>query len=654
MLIVGQPGAGKSVAVRELAAYCVTSDHGPTPLVVRLSRLLEAGQDTRITLDSLAEAAALAVGEDRRQALCEALLEQIAAGEAIIFCDVLDECGTRAPAVAQHMHEILNALPTATGFVVSTRASGAGAAERLGLPTVSLMSPRDLKSTRDAVLEACANARASQAAGSDWLRSRRKWLEEAADEHPDLVSVPPLAVLLVLICADTPDVDLPKGRARLLHMAVQQSVERWEKNRGEDAPARPWARDLSAGMLLSGYIVLGRLLGADQPVPRAAAIESLTEHLRDLATWALAPAAATEVAEDILRFWDERVAVFVVNADKLLTSRSKVLAEIAVAMWTESCSDDDLATWVIDAVQYVEDEGALSLAVGLGPRVVDELIRVGRAGSVHAADTLGRFAVSGVVTLDEPRLGACLQLLAAAASAEGAEEPAPTRERRRPSKLPFDIKGRSEPGSWTLVRLTCRLQLPRSLRPQRDALIDVARHHYGLPERESLILTALAALSDAAADAESLDGSALSRVQEVIDLPVPPTGELVRLSRRRSTFVGGGTIRPGIGHVALGAVDYLDRLSDGSARQIFNISKRWVVRLASPGECSLARYAWADFQRSTTARTAGCPRQRSRRRPNRRAAGPQDSGYRAGRTAVFTRQLAHRRTDAPTHRARAA
>jgi hypothetical protein len=46
--------------------------------------------------------------------------------------------------------------------------------------------------------------------------------------------------------------------------------------------------------------------------------------LQDPTQWNMPPAQAREVGEQVLRFWDEHVAVFVINAAGELTSRSKV------------------------------------------------------------------------------------------------------------------------------------------------------------------------------------------------------------------------------------------------------------------------------------------------------------------------------------------
>jgi len=187
------------------------------------------------------------------------------------------------------------------------------AADRLGLPRADLQTPNDLTNTVESVLDACARTRADGPGRAAWLAARRRWIADARQQHPELLKVPLLAVLLALVCADTPEADLPKGRALVLHAAIEQSVDRWELRRAPDA-ARPWAHDLTPRMLLDGYVTLGRRLDFGAAPTRTEALAALADGLADSARWGLAPSAAKEVAADVLRFWDEHVAVFVVDA----------------------------------------------------------------------------------------------------------------------------------------------------------------------------------------------------------------------------------------------------------------------------------------------------------------------------------------------------
>ncbi|MGH3430534.1 MAG: hypothetical protein ACRDQZ_23705, partial [Mycobacteriales bacterium] len=152
MLIIGQPGAGKSVALREIAAHCVTHPHAPVPIRVSLPTLMRQ-QSERLTIDNIIDAAtADVVRNDQRAPLAEYLAEELANGRAIVLCDGLDECGSRARFVAQQLAGILSSVHPRTGFVLATRANAKVAAAHLTLPSVELAPPNGLDETVDTIL----------------------------------------------------------------------------------------------------------------------------------------------------------------------------------------------------------------------------------------------------------------------------------------------------------------------------------------------------------------------------------------------------------------------------------------------------------------------------------------------------------------------
>ena len=56
--------------------------------------------------------------------------------------------------------------------------------------------------------------------------------------------------------------------------------------------------------------------------------------------------------------------------------------------------------------------------------------------------------------------------------------------------------------------------------------------------------------------------------------PLPPDGELVQESRRRSAIVGGAPLAPGVAQVALEAVPHLSALPEGLGRWAFDVSMK--------------------------------------------------------------------------------
>jgi len=570
MLIVGQPGSGKSVALREIAAHCATHPHAPVPIHVALPRLMKQ-QPERLTIDGIIDGAtADLVSHDQRAPLAEYLAGELAAGRAIVLCDGLDECGGRAPWVAQQLANILGSLHPRAGFVLATRASAKVPATRLGLPRVELAPPDDLSQTVDSVLIACADTRVPETERDEWLATRRTWIRDAKEEHDQLLTVPLLAILLTLMCASASDAELPKGRATLLHGAVEQSVRRWEQSRGIVDPARPWSPALTTTILLDGFIVLGRILDGGATPVRADAIRALTEGFRDPSRWAMPPAQADELAEQVLRFWDEHVAVFVVNAADELTPRSKVFAEIATAMWARTCDQSQLTRWLTDALAYTDSDGAIALAAGLEPRTVEGILSIGESGQRDATLMAADLAIREIATLTSFQLERTLkQLTAGVVASRDGRQPDHRGPRNPPVWFPTLWDETRDPGPWPFVQAACQLALPTEYRHQRAELIAEAT----LDGRSETIAAALSALTDATTDNRPL-GENTAAVNAALALPVPAKGKMVRESRRRHAWVGGGHLAPGLAYVALAAASRLDELDPNSAEQAFNIAMR--------------------------------------------------------------------------------
>lgn len=571
-LLVGLPGAGKSVALRELAAHCVLHPFAPTPVQVHLGRLLQS-DPSRLTVEVLVQAAASEAVPGQHQApLTEHLLRAIANGSAVLLCDGLDECGSRANWMVHQLADILAELPKDVGFVLATRASAVSSAASLSLPRLNLQTPRNLDSTVRAVLSACAKARATEDTRPEWLRSRRAWLQEAEKHHKDLFAVPLLAILVTLMCADTTGADLPRSRARVLHAAVEQSVRRWELSREKPGAPSAWSTDLTPAQLFDGYVVLGRLLEAGATPTKSEAVIALRARLSDPSQWGLAPANATEIALEILRFWDEHVAVFVIDNNERLTSRSKVFTEIAAAMWTSSTSTDDFTTWLRDRVDYTDSDEVVALAAGLDSRVAVVLLNLSAEQSSATILLCGLVLRDGVALSEEgmSRLLAALNDHAVRAVAAGSP---PSRAPRDPPAWRKALDWRptaSVPPSWQFIELACELPLTIGLRGQRDDLVIAHK----LPPTYASIATAIRGLTDARIDRRALTPAARLAITDVMDLPMPAESRTIHRSRRQLEVVGGAPPLPGVAEVALRAVRHLDDLPQETASWAFEISMR--------------------------------------------------------------------------------
>jgi hypothetical protein len=570
LLLVGQPGTGKSVALREIAAHCALHPHGPLPLRIHLPALMQSNP-ARITVDLLIELATEnTVAVAQVQPLREYATREVAAGRAIFLFDSLDECGKRAAWMAQQLADVKDVLDPRVGFVVSTRASGEAAAARLQLARLELEPPSNLDTTIDSVLTICADTRIPEDHRSAWLDARRNWMREAKKHHEQMLAVPLLALLVALICAETPDTDLPRGRAALLHEAIKQAVERWERDR-DTVTGGAWAPDLTPAKLLDGFVVLGRLLEGSSRLHERDAHAALVTMLGDATQWSLAPAAAREVASDIVRFWDAHVAVFVVDGVGDLTSRSKVFAEIATAMWTLDAPADQVKHWLQEAVEFVDSDGAIALAADLNPTVVPALVVVGNS-QPQAATLLATLAKAGTVTLSLEQSASCLdQLITLVRNAKGGGAAVGRPRKTADEDGLRDLLSQTGPRTvWDVVALVCAMPLFGANIGRRTALVEAA----SLSEPASTIARALSGLTDAATHERSLTSEELAAVRAVLELPLPDDSKGVKRTRRGLSVWSGGALIPGVAAVAAAAVRHLDQLPHTAPHQIFQITMK--------------------------------------------------------------------------------
>lgn len=591
MLIIGQPGAGKSIALREIAAHCAAHPDGPIPVVIPLPKLL-ALHPGPLSVDLLIEVGVRhRVGEEHQQALVGAIEEALSCGEVLLLLDGLDECGHLASWVVTELVRIQTGLRPRTGLVMCTRASTQRAALRLGLPRVELTTPADLNQSVDEILVSCAAQRVAAEARSRWLEVRRAWMSEARDRHESLLNIPLLAALVALTCAETTDFDLPQGRAAVLHTAVVRSVKRWERIRQASENDRPWSADVSQAMLLRGFIELGRLLDGGSIPSRTDALLGLQRMLRDPERWALSPASAEEVADDVLRFWDEHVAVFVINPAGELTSRSKVFTDIATAMWTTDCSAPALGEWLAGTVKFTDSDDAIGLAAGLSLRLIDTLLDIGSAPTVEATVLVGELAVGDVVELSNQQTDTWLTQVRDRVRESAAGERMPLRQPKNPPLWMTRSSTEASRDAWPYVELACRLPIPASLRQRRGDVLAAIE----LSPAQEVVATALRLLTDAHSDNRRLDDPDVGVVVKALNLPLPSPEEPIRHSRHKIEIVSGEPLTPGLSQVALGAAERIGEFPPQIHQRIMKIAR---LSSLSEGAAILQHVRDADVETS--------------------------------------------------------
>lgn len=571
MLMVGQPGAGKSLTMRELAGWVALDEDAPVPVPVHLPELLPCHQDQAVTVDDLVALAATRGPELGRDLVEGALRRAVENGDALLLLDGLDECRDWAPWMVERLKTLVDEFHWSTAVVVATRGSMAVPAERIGLPRVDLQRPFNLDETIDAVLEQCANARVRDAVDRDvWLRARREWLAGAKSRQAGMLQVPQLALLVTLILGSSADLEVPRRRAELLHQAVRESVRRFERDRVGGTLTGAWAQDLTLEMLLDGFVVLGRLLEDRVPPPeRAEAVAALSDMLVDAERWGLSGARARELASQVLTFWDTHVTVFVIDEQDRLTSRSRVFTEVATAMWTTQCDGESLLLWASEAVRFHESEGVMALALGMNDGLVAMMLELGDT-LTEATLAVASACQEDGIDLTPAQLSTLLGQLGRHASDihRGVKE-RPERKTRDERDWVQKLIGsrRAYPDYWPLIESLCSLKLSPGQRMERDQALG----QVPLSERDVAAVAAWVALADAKADERDLEPSEVEVVTSVLSREVPRTTE---------PFKDGGILKfpdsrpldPGVSDVARRAIAFLGQLPDHLPEHLYKLS----------------------------------------------------------------------------------
>ena len=567
MLLVGLPGSGKSLALRQLAGAWAQDSLAPVPVHVSLGPVARrCSQPGSLTLSVLCAAAAQGAPTDQQQVLAVALEQLCLNGGAVLLLDGLDECRNRAR-IADDLLTVTGSVPPGTGVIVATRASGEQAAARLGFPAATLATPGNLDVVMRKLLEHAAQRRVQEHDRPAWLASRTSWLEEAGWDYREMNSVPLLATLLVLVAATrTAGDQLPASKARLLLQAVTDSVRTWEVKRAEGEERADWA---SARQLLEGYAVIGHRLAEAVEISASDAESAVSEMLAN--QWGLAPGAAAEATENILWFWDEHVGVFVKTENGVLTARSRVFCEIASAMWVAALPETRIAQWVAHALHDPERSESLELAAGLEPKVIAALLAQDDLGARQAAALVAATAVGNGMALpallltdlmDSLKQGA-LQEAISARKSDGPAAASPGRRRRE------------ETEEWACARELAKLRLPAALLERRRSLVASLR----LTSEQRIMATALCALSEADSSGSPLTGPGEQAVRQALGIPLPRKGRVKQTPDGVLELESGPSPLSGHAEVAIGAADNLLDLDHNTAKRIHQIGNKSYFRV---------------------------------------------------------------------------
>jgi hypothetical protein len=375
ILLVGQPGAGKTVALQQVAAHFAAVAHAPVPVLISLKQLAKMLPRERSAPLQIHEVVASATpGHDG--VLRDALLVRIQEGHAILLLDALDEAHEARDRVVAALGQLLADLPSELDVLLSSRYSAADAATSLGLAYYELETPNDFENTIDALLQHLTPGR--EAGKQDaWLRRRRDYIKQSRDEEAALWSLPLLATLAVLLLSDRGPDQMPATRATLLHEVIRDSVHRWARHR-DDANLPGLDAGTAVGVLVDVFADIASVVAVDGDW--AAAVDAVQTRL--IHRWGLAAGQAQAAAQGAVEHWDATAGVFI-SAERQgqLSARTRLFTEIGDAL-LHTRQDADTGRWVADACDDRDRFETLRLAAGLSPGAAAALadIAVERGG----------------------------------------------------------------------------------------------------------------------------------------------------------------------------------------------------------------------------------------------------------------------------------
>lgn len=552
LLLLGLPGSGKSAAIAQLGARWAKDPSMPLPVVVRLSDLAERCQSSAdVSLSLLCELAAARAPQSERRDLVDIMHGAIERGDAILLLDGLDECLDRRGVVAQGLKTVLMHLHPETGVLLTSRHSASSAAMRLPLDVAQLSTPSNLTQVLDQLLRNVAKTRIAESKQEAWVADRSHRVRQIREEYKDLGSVPLLAVLITLVAADNDLTALPRTTAGILKSAIRQTISRWEQRR-QELPAGFAVRPTES-QLMVGFAATGSLLSEHASVTENEVRAAITEAM--VARWQLPRDPAEEIAGAIQWFWDERVGVFVSDRIGNVNARSRVFAEVGVALQCPSLSYAALGEWVAKSVEDPEQHTALLLAAEIDARVIQVLLTPDSDSDSRALLTAR--ALHNGAEFDDDQMATLLDWIHNLA--RKVVDQAAINQSKNVSLV------------WSWAWEIANLPLSPALEARRN------EHLADLPLTAEQLKVSRGVSAIKAADfaCRHLTKNEIGLVMDLLSVPVPAEGEpLKQVSRRRFALSTRAGLLEGLGQAVVNAAERLPELPNSAGKRIKDFSER--------------------------------------------------------------------------------
>lgn len=376
-LLIGLPGAGKSVALRATAGEYAERPDWPLPLVVPLDRLTRLSQMMSFD-DALLDAAFEMEPLEERSQLRVAAIAALREGSAALFLDALDETRSQRHAIVRAIAEKVTQFDPAVEILLSTRHAAYADAHTLGFPELYVQPPDHPEHAVRPILEAVRHQRHPGSALDDgWVTERVDWVTTRLSTDAGLRETPLIVVLLTMLTAEHDLEDLPGDRAHVLARVLDDVVTRWDAGvrlRGDQPQLGSLVGPDALNAARMAFHLIGHQLFEETDPRREDVVAQLAQALID--PFGVALARASGIAEDATGLWDE-VGVFVISGSTgRLQPRLRMFAELAEATQVASSAPELQRAWTAASTPDPDAREAVLLAAGLNLIVADELISV--------------------------------------------------------------------------------------------------------------------------------------------------------------------------------------------------------------------------------------------------------------------------------------
>jgi hypothetical protein len=390
MLLVGPAGAGKSEALRQLAAFAADPlaarrgdveledewrdlrSWAPLPILVPLTRLLpsavEPDRPIVLTLSRMAAAAAEHLSGNRSELAAQLIEQEIRSSPTLLLLDGLDECRSRIPEMVACLKDFFQTLPSECTVVLSSRPHAVVDTKALGLQVFHLQPAAKLDQAIRAILTALAECRSSQQQDT-WLEQREAWLRWQASNHRELFDLPLMSLLGAVVAGTTRELaNLPDGRATLVEAVLNRFVEAWEARRHPDGLIGAQLDHSSAiEAMTETFLVIAHALNPTSSADEATVRRAITRQLNDRYLPALG--LAESAAKRLLWTWIES-GILQRSDDGVISPRLRLVGEVGEALHA-TARPEQLNRWLVDRIDSSDRHEEVLLAAELSPRVAD-------------------------------------------------------------------------------------------------------------------------------------------------------------------------------------------------------------------------------------------------------------------------------------------